>query len=66
MVDRHAAIREGGGVRSGPPIWLALLLLLAALWLGVRIVHNVTDALVMAFHGAPAGTPAEWPGRTPP
>jgi hypothetical protein len=28
------------------PMWLRLLVLFVVLWLGVKIVHNVTDSLI--------------------
>jgi hypothetical protein len=34
-----------GASRTGPPLWLRLLVLAVVLWLGVRVVRNVTDAL---------------------
>lgn len=47
-----------------PPLWLTLLLLFVAVWLGVRIVDHVTEALTAAAIGRPAPpTPPAWPTR---
>ncbi len=40
------------------PLWLRLLVLFVVLWLGIRIVRNVTDSLVAITHaGADRGRP---------
>jgi hypothetical protein len=39
-----------------PPLWLVIILVFVAIWLGMRIVDHVTDALTGAGSSAP--TPA--------
>ena len=47
-----------------PPLWLAAVLLLAAVWLGAHVLTTVTEALT-AMTGADrmAAAPPVWPDR---
>lgn len=47
--------------RGRPPWWLVAVLLFVTVWLGVRIVDHVTDALTGA--GIPAAPAAGPPNR---
>lgn len=47
------------------PLWIAALLLFVAVWLGARILHNVTEALTRIASGPPAASGGlTSPGRT--
>jgi len=61
----RAAVPTKGPVRPhrGVPAWLALLLLFVAIWLGVRILENVTEALTGIVTGPQTHAAQSWPDR---
>ena len=52
------------GTTVRAPLWLTLLLMFVAIWLGTRIIHNTTEALMAMTTGSQAAyTSSAWPSR---
>lgn len=64
MPPRTRATRPPPPAAGRIPPWIVAFLLFVAVWLGARILHNITDALTGMTAGVPvaSGTPA-WPAR---